>query len=839
MTTRDNTGRWRWLNGAFLAAMCGVPAWAAWPIYRSPSFVLAAAVAIMLGATIALLRAWRRWRWWAAAALAASVFLIVGLPVTVPTALPGLPSSLPDGYLTLLRSIVTGWRDLLTLQLPVGNYQGVLVPGFLVLFGGSIGIWTLGAWPRARYGGAAAVSAAMVLISIALGPDSPLHINQPIALMTTHAALIGLVTLGVSMAWLLWRSAMARRGTYLQASSGRLSAPLAVLRKLGMSAGMIVIALVVAGLTMPVFATGDKVVLRTHVQPPVVNPQASSPLPGLRAYFADAQAKTIVLRTEGVASGTVVTLATLPYYDGTQFRATSPDESSGAFARLPYRLEHSGSTHRATVTIEHLASPWVPFPGQLVQINFAGARALQQARNFAYSAESNTGVSDGLSTGATPHPNTRYTVEVSSPSWAALDRLRPPSVRPPVIDFGVNPSQSLNANIDGWLKEIQSPALGSKGSATYVHNVIARVYWASSLSRSSEPIDVQHPPQWVTNSRMDPNFVKPSYSGENLQRINAVFEALLHARHQCTSQADQHCAVVYGDEEQLAAASAYLARYLGFNSRVSMGWPIENSAAASFRTLAWADFGNADAGQWYSERSQKVRTDNAPPVREQHRQFKKFQYVPEKQNATTVPAPDARPAAGGSSHSEAQPSGSVWDWLLPVVKAVGIGLLLLIIGASPFVVIAMAKVQRRKARRTAPKPADRIAGGWDEYVDMGIDYGLPTPGTKTRHEVAAEYDTEHGEELARIADQATFGPYTVPESESSEYWLYIDYESKHWKATATRWQRLKAQFNLRSFMQQLSARQTFAAWSRIAGERVSTWTNARRRRTVDFTETTK
>ncbi|MFZ8477921.1 hypothetical protein ACO1MN_16815, partial [Staphylococcus aureus] len=73
----------------------------------------------------------------------------------------------------------------------------------------------------------------------------------------------------------------------------------------------------------------------------------------------------------------------------------------------------------------------------------------------------------------------------------------------------------------------------------------------------------------------------------------------------------------------------------------------------------------------------------------------------------------------------------------------------------------VAKALRRRGRRRDPDPRGAIAGGWDEYVDAGVDAGREPPRSSTRRELAEAYNTPSGLQLADAADRAVFSSRTV------------------------------------------------------------------------------
>ena len=72
----------------------------------------------------------------------------------------------------------------------------------------------------------------------------------------------------------------------------------------------------------------------------------------------------------------------------------------------------------------------------------------------------------------------------------------------------------------------------------------------------------------------------------------------------------------------------------------------------------------------------------------------------------------------------------------------------------------------RRSRRGADDPRERIAGGWDEYLDAAADAGRRAPAAATRVEIAQEWDAPGARRLADGADAAVFAaePATADEA---------------------------------------------------------------------------
>ena len=128
-------------NTVALLAATGVAAAALWPVYQTGAFVLLVAVAAVLGCGIAIVGAVFRWPAWLVGLATIGGYLLVGVPLAVPgRALYGVLPSLA-GLAELVPATALGWKQLVTIVLPVGSYQALLVPALiLVLLTSVIGL---------------------------------------------------------------------------------------------------------------------------------------------------------------------------------------------------------------------------------------------------------------------------------------------------------------------------------------------------------------------------------------------------------------------------------------------------------------------------------------------------------------------------------------------------------------------------------------------------------------------------------------------------------------------------------------------------------------------------
>jgi len=138
------------INTLLLWAATAIAAVALWPIYQDARFVVLVAVTTVLGTIVAILGAVFRWKSFVVILVGFAVLLLAGVPLAVPDqAIAGFLPSL-DGIRELLAAVALGWKQLLTITLPVGDYQALLVPAFVLVLTSTI--VSLSVALRARWG---------------------------------------------------------------------------------------------------------------------------------------------------------------------------------------------------------------------------------------------------------------------------------------------------------------------------------------------------------------------------------------------------------------------------------------------------------------------------------------------------------------------------------------------------------------------------------------------------------------------------------------------------------------------------------------------------------------
>jgi hypothetical protein len=739
------------VNTAFLWLTTAIAAAALWPIYRAPALIVLVAVSLVVGTAVAILGAVLRWS--SPIVLLASIgaFLLIGVPLAVPAkALFGVLPSV-SGLVDLVAGVALGWKQLLTITLPVGDYEALLVPALVLVFGASVVGITVAL--RTRRGEVAALAPIVVfVVAIAFGPQ---HTDRPILL-----AIALLVAVLFWLVWIRWyRRRRAIRVLAVQSATG----PSPASRDLGIAGVRTVVGAVVilalasaAGIAVArvLPPSVDRTVLRTALEQPFDPRDYASPLSGFRRYLQSATVDAVLFDVTGLPEGGRIRLATLDTYDGVVYSVGSSrvTSESGTFTRVPTAFDQSGVAGDAVtirVVVGEYSGVWLPTIGQFESVSFTGPGSGAAREAFYYNDVSGTAaVLGGVDSGAA------YTLSaiVARPLTATqLDAIEPGTASVPEP---ADAPEELTAKLEQYTD-------GAEGAgarlAAALEGLRAEGYISHGVG-DDEP---------------------SSRSGHALDRIVELLSAPR----------------MIGDAEQYAVAAALMATELGFPARVVMGFVPDGTQVRGGDVSAWIEVNTAEHG-W-------VALDPNPPVREipeelpqDNAQVARPQtIVPptviEDENLDRQTTPE--------SEQELPPDLSpLLQALLAVARVAGWVLLTAAIVLAPFIVVIAAKLRRRRLRRRAATPLARIRGGWQEFEDAVIDHGLEPAPSATRTEVASIAGGERSKVLATVADRAVFSP-GEPDSEDAEnVWRAVDELRAALDEPLTRWQRLKVGVSVRS-----------------------------------------
>jgi transglutaminase-like putative cysteine protease len=727
-----------------------------WPIYQSIQFLLMALITGLVGVAIAVAGSAFKLAAPAVAAITAVAFLAFGVPLAVPSAaLVGIVPTL-DGLTDLATGVVFGWKQLLTIALPVGSYEALLVPPMLLML--TTVVVALSVALRTTYGELGVIAPVLfLLVGLAFGPETAWY---PLALT--------LGMLAACLLWLIWRRWYRRRAairalaTQSPAASGR---PFETVRerffpglKSLIGAGVILtVAGVAAGAAVNALPpTSDRTVLRTVTEQPFDPRQYVSPLAGFRSYLSDGSADAAMLTVTGLPEDTRIRVAALDTWDGIVYSVGSDQVSSasGSFTRVPSRIERgdlAGDRVSVEVTVGAYEGVWVPSVGALEAIEFDRGSARDR---FYYNDNSRTGaVIGGLPESAS------YRLEVvipDQPEERQLASLTPGTAAMPALNRVPN---ELRSALDEYTAGIDDP--GRRLVAML--DGLARDGYVSH-GGPGEPV---------------------SRSGHSSGRIAELFTQT----------------PMIGDAEQYATAAALMAREIGFPARVVIGFAPQDSAAGVTTVTG------ADVSAWLEVHTDQwgwVSIDPSPEEREiPPRQPEDATEVSRPQSVLPPPVtpeedPDEQTPPQNAPDDSAD-SDAFLALILIVVRVLGWVLLGLALVSAPFLAIIAAKLRRRRRRRRAADPVQSIQGGWQEYEDTLVDHGIEVPEAATRRELARIAGGAGARVLAVVTDRAVFAPEGPDPSEPGKVWQAVHDLSASLRGRLSRWERFKGRVSLRSF----------------------------------------
>ncbi len=740
------------VNVAMFWLATAIAATALWPIYRSVALLILVGVSLAVGTIIAILGAYFRWPSPVVMLLTVVTFLAVGVPLAVPakTQYSVLPT--PEGLLDLVTGVALGWKQLLTITLPVGEYQALLVPALVLLLVSTV--IGLSVAVRARRAEVAVLFPVLVfLVATAFGPKFP---ERP---LVTPIAL-----LAVTLLWLVWfrwyRRRVAVRSLLAQSTAvttvGRASDSGFAGLRTAISAALIVAVASGAAVSAVTFLppSADRSVLRTTIVQPFDPREYVSPLSAFRSYWQPALASATLFEVSGLAVGDRVRLATLDTYNGVVYSVGSDrvTSQSGSFTRVPSVFDQSaveGSEQSLDITIDGYSGVWMPTVGKFESVEFDGSDADDLRDGFYYNDVSGTAaVVDGLSSG---DAYSLTAIDPVQPTESELADLSPgPASVPRAREIPVELTARLEEyteGISGAGNSLVAALAGLKADGYISHGVEA-----------DEPV---------------------SRSGHASDRIAQLFT-------------DPR---MIGDAEQYAVAAALMASDIGFPSRVVLGFVPQGQRVTGSDVSAWIEVNTVQFG-W-------VTIDPNPPVRDIPEE------IPEERSQiarpqTIVPPPLVesealdRQITPDTQQDRAPEVNQVLQAVLAVLRVLGWVALAASILLAPFIFVVAAKVRRRRLRRRASTPTQRITGGWQEFENAVIDHGLTPPPSSTRTEFASVAGGVQSEVLAAIADRATFAPDESSRLDADNVWRAVDELRASLDDGLSRWQRLKARISLRS-----------------------------------------
>ncbi|SJN46240.1 Transglutaminase-like enzymes, putative cysteine proteases [Microbacterium esteraromaticum] len=741
----------RWvLDLAAVAVLLAVALLGFWPTFGGGSFGLAAAGGVLLGIAIAAVCTWRGWGILIVAGLTIAAYFVFGGAFALShTAIAGFIPTL-DTLGALALGAVTAWKQLLTTVAPVSAADGHLLVPFLIALVAAVTAASLALRLRHVGWALAPIIGAFVLV-IALGvPDPAFPVVQ------------GIILAGGAVTWMSLRAWWVPSSSAVDVSQVDPTRA-AHMRLRRVLSGVAVVA-VAAGAGVAVSAASapaePRHIFRDAIVPPFNVRDYVSPLQSFRKNVRDQKEKTL-FTVSGLPKGARVRLAAMDEWDGVVFNvADGGPGSSSAFTPLRSNMaaDAEGVPVSLRFEIGDYDGVWVPSVEVADDFAFDGDHADALRR----SAYSNTGtgttvVVDGLKEGDA------YTLRAIVPAAVSDEQLK-----------------------DAAFANIRMP------KATNVPEDLSNIA-ADAVTDAETPIEQVRA---LETHFAEDGFFSHGLEGEVLSRAGHTAERIA-----TLLGGDQ----MIGDDEQYAAVMALAARELGIPARVVMGYyPEEEQAGDPVFTAtgddvhAWVEVAFEDFG-WVpfsptppkdkvpNDTNTKPRVDPKPQV---------LQPPPPPQEPIDLPptVPDDR------KPQDETPNILGIIGVILAIGGISLGVLLLL--ASPFIVIGAWKASKRRSRRNADRTSDRISGGWDELTDRAVDYGARLAPGATRIEeaatVSAALTVPSVTALADRADGQVFGPDEPSQAEVDSFWQEIETVVGGLGKDAGFFKRMKARVSIRS-----------------------------------------
>lgn len=741
------------IDAAFALGLVAVALWAFQSAFGGVEFFIVGVIAAVIG--LAVTHVCRRFD--VSVIITVGVWfvtyiLIGGVLANRAEALGGLLPS-PDTVFAAVRTMVRGWKELLTTVPPVGRTGDLLaLPVFCGIFATGSGYllarrrdWTI----------VPAIPALAVMgLGILCGTEEPVSV-----LLHGGVMALGLVV------WASIRSHRTRPSLDAGLSKARRLAAGGVLLAVAAFAGLAL------GGSVPFAQARDRMVWRDTFEPPFDPSVYPSPLGYYRQYVKELATEPLFDIT-GIPDGVPIRMATLDTYDGIVWKVTGGTRalrgSAGYFERVGTEVDPNFGRADTTVTVtfpENSAydEVWLPTVGEAESVSFSGSgeRSRELADAYRYNRTTDTAAVLG-----DPRPGDAYDVTVAiPPSLADLpddaqfaeNNLEPIEGIPgPVSGLG----SGLVEEVDG-LERVQILA-----------DFLSDGYYSDSSSGQS-PVPAGHG------------------AGRLLQFADAT--------------------ELVGNAEQYAATLGLILRNSGIPARVVMGFvPKEHNAEDTVTVTgedaeAWVEVLVEDAG-WVPvfptpdrTRTTVVKDDTPKPI-------------PDRETQVPPPPPIIEPDAETDPASDtAQTERRPKDDRKPVDEVAGAGTPWLVVAGLSAVVfpvlvftailgsILMLKRRRRNRRLRAARRDERMANGWRELVDYAVDTGQVVPSFTTRREAAAIVAVPNATLLAQRADAAVFSGCEPTDDEVTLFWREVREAKESLRGDLGLIDRVKAAVSLESF----------------------------------------
>jgi transglutaminase-like putative cysteine protease len=613
----------------------------------------------------------------------------------------------------------------------------------------------------------------LALVGAAAAMATTLRVRTParaaLAAAVPAAGLVGAIVLGtrqtvvpvasglalalVLVTWAAWRARTLRP---------RRVVALVVLAGVAVTGGVL-------GAPMVVGST-ERYVVRDALVPPFDPRDYPSPLSAFRKFVKEDD-KTLLTVT-GLPAGARLRLATLDQFDGVVWNVAGDGsaEGSGEFRRVGATIptDVRGATARIGIEVGGLSGVWLPTVGQATAVTFADGAVAGDLRFN--DATGGAVLTRGLTSGLT------YTLDVVVPAVPDDATIGAAGAAPVTLPALSGVPDAVDAKAADVARNAGTPVQVARS----LQKALAEGgYFSHGLTESGD---------------------YPSVSGHGADRVAALLGSDL----------------MVGDGEQYASAMALMARQMGLPARVVLGFvPTDDQRKGAAVTVtagdveAWVEIAFSGYG-W-------VPFDPTPPRTQTPQQDSTTTPAdPQPQVVQPPPAPPEPVAAPNDDTEQPQAqdsakpatSGSAWRQVALVAGVASVPIAVL---AGPLILVVALKARRRRRRRRDGDVVARVAGGWDELLDVALDLRSPAPALATRSESArALADSFAGSAvpgsraasavltLAAEADATVFGPGLPSDAQAAAYWRRVEVAAAAMRGTVPWARRFRSRVSLAS-----------------------------------------
>ena len=838
----------------YAAGFTAFSAWLIWPIYNDPYFAFVVAVAAAAGLFGARILRSRAATWLSQVLYALVTLVVVGPLVSAPSIFTSGLAAVGQ-WSDAVTSIVFGWRQLVTIDPPIGTYHGLMVPAFVVFFSANFLSAQAILGNRRRHWLAILPFFAMVIFAFAFGQAS---VNDKtnlfgLVLDIPSSYVSGLVILIASIRFLTpttgARVSLASNGIRDLGAIGRKTLQVAN------SWVLVLAALVIVALVFGANAVSTREVLRS-AKPAQFTGQDLSPLSLYRQTFTDTEKlNQEVLRYESLEGGTDrIRLAVLTNFDGQVFKVVDGEGERLAFRLLPAALVSEQNDQKLTETRIQLFdrnSVWLPLVGKVSKVEFFGEQSQTLADHFYFNRSTNSGALLGE---GVPEGDLTYEVR----SFVSDTPIDPANITANAsqvcVDAGTGEGV-VPQSLCEWV-ELQDEDLSTAaGLEKLIKTLRARGYLTHSLDKPTAEGN------WTTLLASSNYAFVSAKAGHSKGRIDQMFKDLISVQKAAKpGSPNSKLVATAGNDEQFATAAALIARAAGFDSRVVLGFRTQNvdpnsgvaaceaGICAGKNLTAWVEVSDGSSDWLAIDATPQYKNRPVPPTVPPG--LEQNEADPGQDNATVVPPGQVAPSEDACENPDGCQEAEPFDWwglILTILGYLGLSALAATLVLGPPLAVILGKRRRRRNRENAPTLAERITGAWDEYVDNLIDLGdrglRRLPANETRPELLAKAaqvredlrSSEQAELMVRYTDFAAFAPEEPSVALEREVWKFVDEEREAAHSSTSRYRQIRAVLSLRSIVYRASAPEantvnyrrigaegsTFAAFTQVAKQGVT------------------